>query len=289
MRRKNIIFLLSAFLFYCLFAADLFAQDEPITPDQSIVQEQTRVIEEELVLKDPTVAQPKKWLVGGSGELWYVGGKYTKYDNGTEISNGNVSGSMPGGTIYVGYDDFTLSYSYRKGSWDIDMTYVADPTATSVSTQDQTEHEITARWLFKVSSHFNPYVLVGYNQLEKTETEVLDALHTWAYNGSRVSKIDYTFKSPLIGIGAIIPFNKQIGLRADGRLLYSWADSTRDDGYSPSGTGVGGGFVGTFYCNIWQGLNLQVGGKIQYLNGGNDVGWAWKNGIFAMLGYTVRF
>jgi hypothetical protein len=36
-------------------------------------------------------------------------------------------------------------------------------------------------------------------------------------------------------------------------------------------------------------LNLQVGGKAQYLNGGSDIGWWGKGGVFVMLGYSYKF
>ncbi len=296
MKRKSIVIVFGIFLFFGLLASNLFAQDKPIAPDkpavqeQPIVQEQTRVIEEALVLSDPTVAQPKKWLIGATGEWWYIRGTYTRtYNDGTVYSRGDINGSMPGGTITLGYDAFTLAYSYRKGSWDIDSTFASVSGASSVMTQDQAEHEITARWLFRLHPHFNPYVMVGYNQTIRKDTETLDAGHIWSYNSNRVSIVDRTYKSPLIGLGAIVPFNKYIGLRADGRLIYSWADWKRDDGSTMTGSGVGGALVGTLYWNIWEGLNLQIGGKYQYLNGGSDIGYSAKLGAFGMLGYTYKF
>ncbi len=290
MKRISFVIVFGIFLFFGLLASGLFAEDKPIAADKPVVQEQARIIEEELVLKDPTVAQPKKWLIGGSGELWYISGSYNRTNNnGTLYSTGTISGSMPGGTITFGYDAFTLAYSYRKGSWDIDSTFSGVAGATSTIIQDQSEHEITARWLFRVSPHFNPYVMAGYNQTIRQDKETLVTGWTWTYNSSRVSIIDRTYKSPLIGLGAIIPFNKYIGLRADGRLIYSWADWKRDDGLDKTGSGVGGALVGTLYWNIWEGLNLQIGGKYQYLNGGNDIGSSSKMGAFGMLGYTFKF
>jgi len=296
MKRKSILIVLSGLLFFGLFATNVFAQDQdkPITPDQPVVQEQPRVIEEAIVLSDPTVAQSRKWLIGLSGEYWYVYQQYNRYyTNGTTYSTGTINGGMPGGTITLGYDAFTLAYSFRKGSFEANSTFgpeTGHPDATSVLKQDQTEHEITARWLFKVSPHFNPYILVGYNHTIKDDEETVDAAHVWGYNSSRVSKNDRIYKSPLFGLGAIIPFNKYIGMRLDGRVLYSWSERVREDGVKWSGTGAGGAVVGTFYWNIWQGLNAQVGGKYQYLNGGDDgVGSNWKIGAYGMIGYTYKF
>lgn len=74
----------------------------------------------------------------------------------------------------------------------------------------------------------------------------------------------------------------------DGRVLWSKATKTYDNGYEYSGSGVGGSVVGTAYVNIWEGLNLQVGGKFLALNGG-DAGSYSKFGGFAMLGYSYKF
>lgn len=283
MKRNGIIIVLSVLLFFGLFAANLFAQDKPIVP------EQPRVIVEEIVLQDPTVAQSKKWLIGLSGEYWYVGGPYNRYINDVKYSDGSISGGMPGGTVILGYDSFTLAYSYRKGDWTVNSDFPAYSGATSEMKQEQEEHEITARWLFKVSPHFNPYVIAGYNQTSKKATETLSGAWVWGYNLSKVSVKDRTYKSPLMGVGAIIPFNKYIGMRIDGRLLYSWADLKRDDGYTATDSGFGGAMVGTFYWNVWQGLNLQIGGKYQYLNGGDYIGSDAKFGAFGMIGYTLKF
>ena len=121
MRTKILLLLFIGILMSFLFVLNVFAQDEP--KDQ-----QKRVIEEELVLKDPTVAAEKKWLVGGSYEFWYVGGSYNRYNNGVKIADGSISGIMNGGNIFVGYDDFTLQYSYRAGSWDTNFDYTTSTT-----------------------------------------------------------------------------------------------------------------------------------------------------------------
>jgi len=295
MKRKSILIVLSMVFFFGLFAANLFAQDQDkqITPDKPAVQEQ-RVIEEELVLSDPTVAGPKKWLIGLSAEYWYVYQQYNRYfENGAEYSKGTIQGGMPGGTITLGYDAFTLAYSYRKGSFEVESEFgraTNHPDATSIMQQDQTEQEITLRWLFK-GDKISPYLLIGYNHTTKTDTETLDAGHMWTYNSSRVKKTEFTYKSPLVGVGAIIPFNKYIGVRVDGRLLYSWAEYHITDAsrFDKSGTGAGGAMVGTFYWKIWEGLNAQIGGKYQYLNGGTDIGAFGKFGAFGYLGYVFKF
>ena len=299
MRTKILLLLFIGLLMSSLFVANVFAQeqDKQITPDKPVVQEQPRVIEETLVLSDPTVAQPGKWLIGLSAEYWYVSQNWDRYfADGGKYSWGSISGSMPGGTITLGYDNFTVAYSYRSGSWDGESTISGRANSAGFETnstlkEDQTEHEITARWLFKVSPHFNPYAMVGYSYMTKEDKETIKTAGVvWTNNNnSNVLTSKYTFQSPLIGVGAIVPFNQYFGMRIDGRLLGTFADLTKSNGYTANGVGAGAAAVGTFYWNIWQGLNMQVGGKFQYMYGGTEIGGFYKYGGFGMLGYTFKF
>jgi hypothetical protein len=288
MRNKILLLIGLGLLLNIFFVANVFAQNEP--KDQP-----KRVIEEELVLKDPTVAAEKKWLVGGSYEFWYVGGPYKRFDSaGVKIADGNVSGIMNGGNIVVGYDNFTLQYSYRAGSWDIDFDYSSSGAHTKQK-QDQGEHEVTLRYLIKplALKHFVPYVLAGYNYTSKKDTETIENNFFWNYTPAvathKVKVLDRTYSSPLVGMGAIVPFNNYIGIRGDARLMFTSAEMKRDDGATWSDSGLSGAVVGTLYWNIWEGLNLQVGGKWLYLNGGDKVGYDSKVGGFVMLGYVYKF
>ena len=291
MRTKILLLLFIGILMSSLFIPNVFAQDQDkqITPDKTVVQEQPRVIEEELVLKDPTVAAEKKWLVGGSYEFWYVGGSYNRYNNGVKIADGSISGIMNGGNIFVGYDDFTLQYSYRAGSWDTNFDYT---TSTTKLTQEQTEQEIRLRYLIKplAFKHFVPYVLAGYNYTTKKDTETIQtAGYIWSYKGGKTKGENRTYSSPEVGIGAIVPFNNYIGMRGDASVMFTSADYKRDDGYTVSDNGIGANVIGTFYWNIWEGLNMQIGAKWLYLNGGDKIGYDSKVGGFAMLGYVYKF
>lgn len=117
--------------FIIAFNANVFAEAEG-----------KRVIEEQITLKDPTVAEPKKWLIGGSLEYWYISGPYDTYNAaGKQVTSGNINGGMPGGNITIGYDKFTLQYSYRPGEFDIDSTYLGINVKTHEE-QNQKEHEI---------------------------------------------------------------------------------------------------------------------------------------------------
>lgn len=274
--------------FVITVSTNVFAQTEEKKGTET---EGKRVIEEKILLKDPTVAEPKKWLIGGSLEYWYITGPYNTYNSANQkVTEGNIKGDMPGGNIAIGYDKFTLQYSYREGKFGIDSTYLGSGVKTHEE-QNQTEHEATLRYLFSSDKPINPYVLIGYNQitLERT-TDIITSGWTWSYNDKTRRKTETVFNSGLIGIGAIVPLtkDKNIGIRGDARFLFTDAEYTRDDGYKVTGSGAGVGGTLTAYWNIFKGLNLQAGGKGQLLNGGNAGAYS-KAGAFASLGYAFRF
>ena len=266
--------------FIIAFNANVFAEAEG-----------KRVIEEQITLKDPTVAESKKWVIGGSFEYWYVSGKWTEYDSaGNTTADGTIDGSMPGYNVYVGYDKFTLLYVYRPGDFDIDKKMTGTNVQTKLN-QDQKEHEIVARYLFTTDKLFNFYVLAGYSNIKLKETDdIVTPGWIWTYNLNTRYSATTDFNSVLAGIGAIVPLtkSKNLGIRGDVRGMFTDAEWKRDDGLTVSGNGVGAGGTLTGYWNIYKGINLQVGGRYQYLNGG-DAGWKWLSGAFASLGYTYRF
>lgn len=247
-----------------------------------------RVIEEQLVLKDPTVAAEKKWTIGGSFEYWYMIGPYNRYDSaGTMTATGNISGDMPGGNIFVGYDNFTVQYSYRPGEFDVDSTYLGSGIKTSEK-QKAKDSEITLRYLFR-GKKISPYVIVGYSDISiKSRNEIKTPGAVWSYNGKTVSEHEQTYKSFLAGVGLIVPVYKEFGLRGDIRGAFTKTEEERDDGRRITGSGIGFGGTLTGYLNISKGLNLQAGFRGLRLNGG-DATWYKRYGSFASLGYTHRF
>lgn len=269
------------FMIDMVFTCNVFAQQE----------KERRVIEEELVLTDPTVSAQEKWVIGGSYEYWYVGGDYETINNaGNLVSEGDIDGDMNGGNIFFGYGDWTLQFSYKEGDWDINQRFTSDP-VDYTNHQEQEETEITIRYLMRglSSSHFVPYLIAGYNETKIEETETITTSGwIWSYNSKTVAKYDTTYKSPMLGIGAIIPFNKYIGIRGDIRAAFTDAETIRDDGTTYTGEGAGSVAHLTGYWNIFKGLNLQVGGKYLYLAGGN-AGDYTKSGFFTMLGYSLKF
>lgn len=249
-----------------------------------------RVINDELVLKDPTVANPRNWLVGGALEGWFVTGPYNTSQNGTTVAQGTINGGLLGENFFFGYGNLTFQYTHREGSFNVTSTYVTNGLVT-VDNEQQNENEFTARYLFKVAKHFNPYVIAGFNSTRVTENDVLQSGH-WNYgtvNHGAVSNSRNTYNSSLWGAGAIVPFNQRFGVRADGRLLFTSGKFVRDDGLTTTGSGVGGAFTATGYVNIVQGLNLQAGFKEQVINAGPNISSFARFGIFGSLGYSYKF
>lgn len=254
-----------------------------------------RVIEETLVVSDPTVAAPRNWILGAAVEYWYVKGDFTQYDNNNnKVAEGDISFSQPGGSFWVGYSDFTVLVTSRSGKGDQNLTYAAgtiNPASlTTTSDVKQKDTEIIVRWLARPLSArwVTPYVVAGYTETKFDVDESLPAGFIWTINGSRTRHFRYTYKGPLLGIGAIFPFNETFGLRVDGRAKFYDAEVTSEYG-KRTGSGVGGDFILTGYANFWKGFNVQAGFKSASLQGGDEVGYLNRTGVFGMLGYTARF
>lgn len=255
-----------------------------------------RVIEETLILRDPTVAARDSWLIGAAFEYWYISGDYVITNNaGTEIAKGDIKYKQPGFNVVAGYGDFTLFFTTRSGDGTLDLVYAPgalgpnQPLATT-SKVEQEDREIMLRWIFLKRQHFAPYVVAGYSWTTYEEEQTLTTPgFFWTATGTPTRRETIEYTAPLVGLGAIIPLNETVGFRVDARAKFYSADQTRSGRPSNSDSGTGGDFTATMYVNIFEGLNLQLGGRITHLNGGESIGSVTRTGVFAMLGYTHRF
>jgi hypothetical protein len=254
-----------------------------------------RVIEETLVVTDPTVARPNNWIVGGALEYWYVKGDFTQYNNSNQkVAEGDIQFNQPGGSLWVGYGDFTVLVTSRSGKGDQNLTYAAGTiNAASLTTHSevkQKDTELLVRWLARPLSArwVTPYVVAGYTETKFDVDETLQTGFVWTINGSPTRHFRYSYKGPLLGIGGIFPFNETFGGRADLRFKFYSAEVTSEYG-TRTGTGIGNDLIHTGYANFWKGFNVQAGYKFASLRGGEDVGYLNRNGLFGMLGYTARF
>lgn len=263
---------------------------------------QERVIEEELILKDPTVAERGKFLIGGAADLWYVRGPLKSRAEGRNI--GTIEGSMVGGSGYLGYDNFTLMLSYKQGDFESDLNKDG---FRSVRNTDRDEFEIKLRWMFRETCFpcllvrdkkilgVVPYVMAGYNRTKLDVNRRFTTLGiVFVESGSDILLREFVYDSGLVGVGGILPFGDTgLGIRADVSAFYTSLERTTTNpapGVNPdaSGTGIGGQAHLTGYWNIYKGFNLQAGAKYSSLNGG-DAGRYDRVGFFAQVGYTHRF
>lgn len=246
-----------------------------------------RVIEETLLYKDPTVAAGGRWIYGVSAEA-FVQSSSTQLTNinTNVIETGNVSGTIPGLNLFVGYDNFTFTYHYKTGST---TSKFGSATGAWTSKQNDTYNEATARWLIKgVAESFTPYVGLGYGAFSETATSSLDS-----GNNMVTGRPTYTVKTnstyTFLGLGTIIPMNEKLGFRVDAgivRMSAKWAGETA--GAAGTGSGSGGRYTGTAYYNFAGGWNAQLGARIEKVSLGAVMGSRSRTGAYAMLGYTFR-
>jgi len=259
----------------------------------SLAFSQGRTIEETLVVTDPTVAAQGKWKIGGAAEYWWVRTNYTLVDqNGTEVGDATLTFKQPGYNLFGAYGNFTLQGTRRSGDGDFNAT------AGSLQysgPQKSTDEEYTLRWLFPTQS-VSPYLLLGYGstKLEQTYDIAASSPFVWSCNGTKHLETKTTFKGPMLGGGAITPFNDKVGMRADLRFSYNKVEQRRNGTAASCGNTENNALsyaaTVTGYWNIVGGLNAQLGFRYQWLNGGDDRIEDWARiGLFGMIGYTFQF
>lgn len=304
--QKALLVLFGVF-FVAGLASSAIAEDEGADSETKVVEEkkdtdsETRVVEEEIVLFDPTVAKSKKWVIGGSYDYWKVKGEYSQNDSyGDAYATGKIDGSNAGGSLWIGYDILTLAYTTRSGSWDIDATldisYTTPPTSDVEYTvaQDQKEDELTLRLLIPAKT-VSVYFLAGVSVIKIEETNTLlphaPPLTTWTWNstGTPIRTSESTYTNGLLGVGLILPFNKYVGVRGDIRGMAGDVDYESGTGFTTTGTCAGAAGTGTFYVNIYKGLNVQGGVKAMSLS--CEDAWLdyYRVGTFASAGYSYKF
>ena len=72
---------------------------------------QSRVIEETLILKDPTVAAQGQSIFGASAEALYINAPFKSFstsDDGS-LEEGRANATSYGGNVFAGYGDFTMA------------------------------------------------------------------------------------------------------------------------------------------------------------------------------------
>lgn len=285
MKRQLIIISILGFVFGSI-ATVAYADDA--APGQ-------RVIEETLILKDPTVSAAGKWVYGVSLEALYVNAPFTSWSSSLDgtTEKGHAKGGSAGLNLFGGYGDFTLDYSYREGHGSSTLTHEASTVApyyTHSVKAIPTQNEIIGRWLARSMANrlFTPYLYLGYSYLDSNFDDTITTPGVfWPYNSTNKLSTKETMNSVIAGVGGIFPVSEDYGFRLDLGLTGSRGNMNREDGFSKHGTGLGSRMTGTMYYNFSAGWNAQLGGRYEYFNAG-DFQRMTIGGVFVMLGHTFK-
>jgi hypothetical protein len=197
-----------------------------------------------------------------------------------------------GGNVFAGFGDFTAAFTYRNAHGQSTLTHevsASEPVRYrhSVAAVPKQE-EIFLRWLGRglSTSWFTPYLYVGYTRLASDFDDVRET-GTWAATGTNRLKSRVESNAAIGGVGAIIPFSESLGFRGDVGIIRAKQKTDRQGDPHVEGTGTGSRWTGTFYYNVTQNVNAQLGARYEYFNGGN-AGSMTIAGIFAMVGFTFK-
>jgi hypothetical protein len=255
---------------------------------------QTRVIEETLVVRDPTVASRSSSIFGAAIEGLYVNTPFRSFSSSNDgtYEDGKAKGGSFGANLFAGYGDFTLAYTHRNGSGKSTLTH--NPSATVPERYTHSvemvpkQDELLLRWLGRglSTTWFTPYLYAGYTQLKSDFDDIRDT-GVWPESGTNRLKSLVKSKSSMGGIGGIVPVTATYGFRGDIGFLRTKQTTERQGLPTKTGTGTGSRVTGTMYYNFGEGWNAQLGGRYEYFNGGAG-GHMTLAGVFAMLGYTFK-
>lgn len=254
---------------------------------------QTRVIEETLVVKDPTVAPAAGAVFGASAEALYVNAPFKNRVNpDSTLEEGRAKATSVGGNVFAGYGDLTAQLTYRNAKGQSQLTHEPSPSEpvryTHTVNAVPKQQEALLRWLGRgISTRwFTPYLYLGYTRLT-SDFDDIRATGTWAATGTNRLRSNIESKSVIGGLGAILPFTERFGFRGDIGLTHSRQTTDRQGDPHSEGTGTGSRWTGTFYYNVAEHWNAQLGARYEYFNGGR-AGSMTIAGVFAMLGFTFK-
>lgn len=246
---------------------------------QASAENGERVVEESLVVKDPTVSNKDGWVLGLALEDYYMKSKL-KIDSGDMP----ISMNMPGYSAWLAYGQFSLLGTYKHGKGDAAVHTALANVGTIFHDFTLSEYDINLRWVIKALSarHFSPYLLYGYSDRKMVDN-------------SRASKTTYevvatsTEKSNYFGGGAILPITDTFGLRADYRYIKKMkGEFEMTDPFGKEGDSYEKSYdVWTVsgYYNITKSVNVQAGVRRM-----SKFYWSGEaqNGYSLAIGYVFR-
>jgi len=254
---------------------------------------QSRVIEETLVVKDPTVARSQGTVFGASAEALYVNAPFKNRVNpDSTLEEGRAKATSFGGNVFAGYGDFTAQFTYRDAKGHSDLTHDPSPSEpvryTHTVNAVPKQQEILLRWLGRSlsTSWLTPYLYLGYTRLTSDFDDVRHS-GTWPATGTDSLRSHIESKSVIGGVGAIMPVSERWGFRGDIGFTSTKQTTDRQGDPHAEGKGTGSRWTGTFYYNFAENWNAQLGGRYEYFNGGS-AGSMTIAGVFAMVGFTFK-
>jgi hypothetical protein len=256
---------------------------------------QERLIEENLVVTDPTVAAPQHWLVGGAVEAWFSGTPWEPvWDvHYNQVGSQSFAYGQLGGNVTVGYNDFWAMLSYRTGSGEQITNFSTGLNERSF--QKESELEFKLRYLLRDVEVFGttPYLLVGYNNsIFDTPITILNAHTVFTATQTPTLQRSIDYNQVFAGVGGIHPFNDRFGLRAD--LVLSGASVVMTEnnvlpGFTNkfTGSGWGGRAHSTLYYKLTDNLVASFGAVAVGVQS-NTYSYRYL-GVYTNLGYNIRF
>ncbi|MGP0090235.1 MAG: hypothetical protein ACLPKB_09795 [Xanthobacteraceae bacterium] len=256
---------------------------------------QGRVIEENLVVTDPTVAAPQHWLVGGAVEGWFSGTPWEPvWDiHGNQVGTESFGYGQLGGNVTVGYDDFWAMLSYRTGSGQ--QTTKFSEGLNERSFPQESELEFKLRYLLRDVEIFGttPYLLAGYNDSKlDSPLTILNPGTYFIVTGTPLLQRSIDFSQGFVGGGGIHPFNDRFGVRAD--LVLSGASVVLTESNVLPGLanrftspGIGGRAHATLYYKLTDNLVASFGATA--VGVADRVYFYDYVGVYTNLGYNIRF
>ena len=234
------------------------------------------VLEDSLVYDDPTVSRPGKWSGGVSLDYFATKNNTTVNDTQGGTHSATQTLYQPGGSMFVGYGDFSLMGSYRQGTVDINVPAGGGLTSASTGNETYKNTEIDVRWLATpiAMKYFVPYALVGW--------EKINASQKWNVYVNGVQEDNITSAQGFgAGLGGIIPLTEKFGVRLDVRNFWVNVKTTSNlfTAFNSTKNSNDTQFTATGYYNITEGLNVQLGLKTSSIV---------NTGVYAQLGYTFR-
>ena len=275
-------------------------------PAPVAVPAEVRVIEQDLLVSDPTVAARQRGLVGVGVEGWFVtlpNWPYWDVLSNTVKETTTYFGNV-GGNITVGYDDFWALVSYRIGKGTEKRPFSSGVThVDSHVDRTQSEAEVKFRYLFRdinlgtKEMPMSPYVLAGYSYFRVGEDHKLDTANwIWTRTGTPNKLRTTTYQSGFIGGGFLAAFTPNFGIRNDLTFATVYADQTDDNELPKYGTsavsawGTGLNYHLTAYYKITDSLVAQAGMKMTVISTSSlDINLFAAVGGYVNLAYIHRF